>query len=785
MVKLTKSTEIQWLNLLQNWLISSIFAVTICYFLIRLLGDASPRILRYVLPCFLICGLLGLSLQYWKIAVPVIGGIILLGAFQVLTGLDIRIPGINLSVWSRLSTQLSEALKWALTFNADKGVMPAQIPMLLAVSTSVVSTLTNWLLPIPLLNMFLLIGPMLYIDDLTADARWFIFLFIGLFCVYCSYAYRQDSTDREQRAPILFGAVLIVATFAVQSILSPTTFYHEGLSRTLNALNPVEGGEISSFSLNEVGFYPQGNLRVGGPVHPSPDTYLTISTTGKAFYLRGSTYDAFDGNVWSLSKPQSLKRYSWGGDYYNAFSNPMAENFWFTSERARSIALEGGLYRPTTYILRSAEPTRIIFHGGKPVWLSHSDKVMESYKTAEAALNQQSQGSFLYSESGMLVSKSTYEDKGITVLDSVVPVENLWNAPDLEVEPYSTLHPLKGEGKHQYEYVVNKYDAELAGILYQSKMTFTEMIRAMRKHFDTHYTYELNVAEVPEDQHFIEHFLRTKKGYCVYFATLWTELLKDAGYETRYAEGFVVPAAGVEGDNLAIRDLTGEKAHAWVEIKTDGFGWYPIEATPTSHIAALSNIDPTQTKKPDEPEISSSSSEQQSPSEEESSEHASQASSSENAPTPPGESNRDMPSGIPGMIGIGVISIIVIFITVKGIQFRQRLKHPHFAKRGAKDDMRIIWRHVKRLYGLLGIRIRSADTISMILDRAPILLDDDAKSALSDDLERLYYGDLEPSEDAIKRIHGFYAALEAQTRAKLNPFRWLLSDVLLVTHRMK
>lgn len=142
--------------------------------------------------------------------------------------------------------------------------------------------------------------------------------------------------------------------------------------------------------------------------------------------------------------------------------------------------------------------------------------------------------------------------------------------------------------------------------------------------FEEDYEYTLMPGRTPKDKEFVNYFLsETRKGYCAYFATSATLIFRYLGIPARYAGGYVLQSAEFEsGTFIETRDDTtgsaeavgkseGEllsdwtyrtdgleagiypfglceyeindsMAHAWVEIYIDGFGWLPVETTPSS-----------------------------------------------------------------------------------------------------------------------------------------------------------------------------------------------------------
>ena len=93
-----------------------------------------------------------------------------------------------------------------------------------------------------------------------------------------------------------------------------------------------------------------------------------------------------------------------------------------------------------------------------------------------------------------------------------------------------------------------------------------------------HTQYDLNTPAPPEGEDFVVYFLEeTRRGYCVHYATTAALLLRLEGIPARYVSGYAatIPESGAA-------QVLDSNAHAWVEIYLDGYGWYPVEVTPSA-----------------------------------------------------------------------------------------------------------------------------------------------------------------------------------------------------------
>ena len=116
--------------------------------------------------------------------------------------------------------------------------------------------------------------------------------------------------------------------------------------------------------------------------------------------------------------------------------------------------------------------------------------------------------------------------------------------------------------------------------------TYAEIYAGIKSYFsDNKYTYDTNPGKTPEGEDFLDYFFtKQKKGYCTYFATAGTQLLRKFGYPARYIEGYMILPSQINnaeelGDRyeIVVRDKC---AHAWAEVFIEGAGWLPAEFTP-------------------------------------------------------------------------------------------------------------------------------------------------------------------------------------------------------------
>ena len=100
--------------------------------------------------------------------------------------------------------------------------------------------------------------------------------------------------------------------------------------------------------------------------------------------------------------------------------------------------------------------------------------------------------------------------------------------------------------------------------------------RRVEQYLESEKTYSLTDVPEPGDQITDQFLFEQDAGYCEYFATAMTTMLRSQDVPARYVVGY----AGGEyvGDNRYL--VRGADAHAWVEVYFEDVGWVRFDPTP-------------------------------------------------------------------------------------------------------------------------------------------------------------------------------------------------------------
>ncbi len=264
-----------------------------------------------------------------------------------------------------------------------------------------------------------------------------------------------------------------------------------------------------------------------------------------------------------------------------------------------------------------------------------------------------------------------------------------------------------------------------------------------------HASYSLSLDSFSSDAPLAQELLYEQRmGFCIHFATVGTQLFRMYGIPARYVSGyFVLPDMVTENSQGNFTgDIPDSRAHAWVEVYTQGAGWIPVEVTPGSQRSAVQTPETNETAPRDTAE--------------------------EEAPDNTGEEN----SGIAGsgekdpgvldtlaavgkglLITILVLGVLVLLLLfVRRLLFRFRLGY--FAGNSTQAYL-TVFKNLIRLWELeFSIEIQTStdrEYFRFLSEKLPAPLKEELV-ALYTDAEAFAYGQKKPSPAQLGNLRRYY-----------------------------
>lgn len=327
----------------------------------------------------------------------------------------------------------------------------------------------------------------------------------------------------------------------------------------------------SNFSLKNYG-YNQESGRLGGPANLRDSLVLQVDTE-RAVLLRGTVYDKYTGNNWKVSQPD--------GDF-----------------RYNGIFMEQ--FRGAAFVEAPVYPGR----AAKELYETLTDSVSVRVKYQRSTLNTVFTTGAVRDcaiEDPQLNEEIYFNLRGEMYLHRKIPSQtdltlegDVWRWRDEDF--YENFRELEKEAlaldDENMETIAGRYTALPETLPDEVKELTEEITAQLETPYEKAHAIELWIAEnctytltpdmPPEDEDFVAHFLETREGYCVYYATAMTVMARQAGIPARYVTGFGLESAeGASGNRKEsyAYNATGTTAHAWAELYFHGIGWVDFDPT--------------------------------------------------------------------------------------------------------------------------------------------------------------------------------------------------------------
>lgn len=395
---------------------------------------------------------------------------------------------------------------------------------------------------------------------------WFIYvekarlyLMIYLFAAIMLYSYRKLQANllkwRKEKYDISSvvkgywitnSAVIIIAAIAFtmllpvnikpvrwnwlnDKVLSVFPFLLEWRNDTMES---YDYGFGSRYGINQVGYK---NRRLGGPVNLDKRVMLNIKTNGtETLYLRGTIKDRYTGSGWQ----KSTKKYKTVKSGDPIYLSSMEDSIAGRPEKLEITPVK----LLTSTVLAPYKLTRVRYQGNHLFVDDDSEAYFPKLITKSESYTAES--SIPYIDEARL--REAGADKSLPYAYFMLPDNITYRTKQLA---WSITKDCK-----------NDYDK----------------VKAIEGYLRSSYKYSLTPGQPPSNREFVDYFLFDgKEGYCTYFASSMAVLLRASGIPCRYVEGFLLKDTGSSD-----RNVTGEDAHAWVEVCFNEFGWINFEATP-------------------------------------------------------------------------------------------------------------------------------------------------------------------------------------------------------------
>lgn len=561
--------------------------------------------------------------------------------------------------------------------------------------------------------------------------------FLGLLCpaVYSLLrSHRRVSLGSGGRAALSLLALGTAAALLAAAVLPAATPYNPALNprywlnRDLTPELPFDN------PLQEIGFSDPAEL--GGPVNLQDISLVMRVKTESPQLMRVQVYNRYTGRGWEADKVER----------YQASDSILSELYGTPGPAHRApVTAEVTLLARTDYL-----PTCSLVQSLAPV---EADFLAQCNPRGEFPLSTQVRAGNLYRFSFSEIDRAAIP--AVYTPTGYVTDEYLYLPDTLPASVYRRAEEITAAGASPF-----------------GKMLLLESY--LRETF----SYTLSPSAVPAGRDFVDYFLETGEGYCVYFASAMAVMARTLGVPSRYVVGFGLEP---DGDSYVARYNT---AHAWVECYLGrDYGWVTFDPTagagfvdgvrPSTGGNGVLDPDPTgpvtHATSPsgnghgDATTTTTSSTE--------TGVLTNPTSSSASSPTSPGGSGDGLSPLWLLLFAVGLLALVTAgaVLVWRVTVYRTAYDLAAVRRRFAGDTPAQMWwyyRDVKRQMALLGCPLQPGETLRQWYARAGAAAPEGFADALRT-VEDALYREVDPSDSQIEAMAGIRRALERELRKRL------------------
>lgn len=549
-----------------------------------------------------------------------------------------------------------------------------------------------------------------------------------------------------------------------------------GSLSSLNLFQPAE--------LDRLGLMP--NLsRLGGPLSSQSKATVLKLYADQPLLLRGTAYDTYTGSSWNTDWDEKKSgRYVYGDAANDAQKRlafgldlPLAETSLY-SQVIRGMNVRVELYQNSTNLYTVGRTASIQTEvGGTDLYFNRRGEVF-------AQTNMRAPIS--YTVGARVFSRSTETERS--------ELAYIASRAARDADP-------------QYESVAGQYTqlpSKLPERVRQAAADATlgivepyKMAEALETYLSSNFRYTLTPSNVPSGRDFVEYFLETGEGYCVYFASAMAVMARSLGIPSRMVCGYGVKPAGYHS-----WIATGTEAHAWVECYFKGLGWIEFDPTAgssflrqagggavspgegtTTQITTSSSPDGTTTAGP---EGTTTGMDTTLPGD-----ITTGSGGTTTAAGGPGSEESGMPMGLLGRIfgiagGVLLLALAVVW-RVLACAKRYRLDAVRQKRRRPGEQAEYYYADYLRQLHLLGYDPLANETMKQFAGRILTKPDGDAACAVPGTAQEVFrlmmdwrYGEQEPLPEEVERLSVLHEELEELVKKRVPAVVYLVRRVLML-----
>lgn len=701
---------------------------------------------------------------------------------------------INPQEYKELYNKIVLIFSWLRKFNPGGALLGREYQKYILIVLTLIISLVVYIFTIKKFNFYILLigGVSLFAAQWITGYfviyfSFYVFLSFILICYFKHIYVRNCKKSNVLRTAagkfILFSmpicAIVFISAYFMPANEKPMKWKWldskiEGVERYLNI------GNSEYFSINSTGF-GKNSTKLGGNISLSDTIVMKVDSSEGDIYLKGAVRDAYNGHSWenTMGEQNTLPKRSQLNSF-NEDLNELSEGMKVISgklnvlediSKKTSIDITYENLKTKTIFVPSKvdnltfekedlnlaiDAYGIIsnkdFLGTKFNYTAELYSINKKDQSIEAFLRNSRRG--LYSGYEKAILKKSSKNKSGTLSRS--DIGKLIEMSDSTYERYLQLP------KDLPERVSN-----LAGEITSSADNDYDRAKAIEAYLSKNYVYTLEPGDVPENRDFVDYFLfDSKQGYCTYYASAMTILVRSLGIPARYVEGYILPSKPVSENSY---EVTNKEAHAWVEVYFEGFGWIPFE--PTAPYAQSINNVPKETSNKEETVTKQTQVEENNQIKPE----LKSNNSSEDLP------NENIDNSVkvqkaPFINGFIIIFSILLLWILCFSDIKRRIFFYRLQKLSSQESVMKMYKYYLKALSVQGLKMKTGETPLKYAKRIDDALEFKSVNfeTITDIFNKACYSNSPIDKGEMEIIINFYNVFQAQCKEKIGWFRYFV-----------
>ncbi len=424
-------------------------------------------------------------------------------------------------------------------------VLPSGMAILTIQAFDPIQTKHIWYLAFFTFEALLLLGRMYFLENRS-------------FWNKSRFLLTDEAVSDLEREALVITAVAVFIAWSMPGLVSSIKpvanswreFAQPIYDRFANAVSALE----SPYTVGDNGEFYGRSLFLGEQAAAGENTIFTVQLREKDLlpvrsYWKGRNYDLYFDGRWTMAEDQSEP------------FNPTADALGVEYPQNRSEV--------TLTFTNSAKKQNLLYAPAETIWISknatlhYAASISEKVKDTMAWITVESLSSGNQYKARALMSDPTVEE-----LRSAGTEYPAWVRERYLQVPEEITPQLK----------------ELAQEITASQETVFDKAQTITTYLRTEIEYQKTIDEtLPKDRDPVLWVLfNYKKGFCMYYASAETLMLRSIGIPSRMAVGF---AEGDYDEAEGKYTVSYEDSHAWPEVYFPGIGW--VEFEPTSNQTSI------------------------------------------------------------------------------------------------------------------------------------------------------------------------------------------------------